>query len=224
MALETLCGPDDVATPDGPLPGARDVLAPKARNHAGRFNPLAEMVTARSIVDIGRIGRDFAKFLNYYKNMSETFLISLKKISIWDNYYKFCFEKNSWNKVIFFFYYYNRHHPGKLYLNEFIRRGGVAETSDRAFPSDWTRDTLDNRMIVDDVYMFDDLKRGLGTALRKAGVPENLVSGLELPRLKTETRDVQRPCRFDSAANATVEKTFAREIETFGFAMPGKFR
>lgn len=223
MALETLCGPDDVVTPDGPFPKARDVLAARSRNYAGRFNPAPELMMARRAVDVGRIGRDFLKWPKYYNHMRASSVKARTPARVWDGYYKFCFERNSWDKVISFFSYLNRYESGQVDFNAFMRGQGGA-TADRAFPGDWTRYTLHDRMIVDDVFMFDDLAGGLRTALRKAGVAEDLVAGLELPRLKTEIRDRARTHRFDAEANAVVERVFAREIEAFGFVMPDKFR
>lgn len=224
MALEKICGPDDVITPDGPIPTKNDVLLPKARNYKGRFNPIPELAMARSAVDVGRILRDSYKWPKYYNHMRAYSVKSRTNFNIWDGYYKFCFERNSWDKAISFYYWFNRADPNRVSVGDFIRMGGKGGTADRSFPTDWARYTLDNKIILDDVYGFDDIAGGLRTALGKAGVSDEVIRSVEIPRLKSEVRDRGASFRFDDASNRVIETIFAKEIRTFSYTMPNKFR
>jgi hypothetical protein len=79
---------------------------------------------------------------------------------IWDSYYKFCFERNPWDKTVSFYYWFGRDQNLPPFT-EYIRNHRKYGTDDQTLPSDWTRYTLDDRLIVDDVFDYRDLSGGL---------------------------------------------------------------
>ncbi len=217
-ALQAICGPEDVLTPDHLHQGESDALAALARNFEGRFNPVREMAGARSPLAMARIARDFASRPKFYNHMRASSVRARIPGEQWDSYYKFCFERNPWDKTISFYYWRHRDGGAPLPLNDYIT-SSAGGTLDQRLPSDWTRYTQRDRIIVDDVFDYGDIAGGLATALERAGVPAAVREQVELPNLKDKIR--QQPEPLDDAASAVIEQFFAREIETFGYTRPG---
>ena len=69
QALQPICGPDDVLTPDHLHDTEEDVLLPLARNYQGRFNPAREISQCRRPIDAARVLRDAAKRPRFYNHM-----------------------------------------------------------------------------------------------------------------------------------------------------------
>jgi hypothetical protein len=229
MALEEICGSEDVITPDiaksrRSAPGASDVLISRARNYNGVFNPFVELPMASSALDVARISRDFLRWPKYYNHMRGYSVKSRVDSKVWNNYYKFCFERNPWDKVISFYYWFNRGNNNALSIGDFIRLGGTAQTMDRSLPTDWSRYTLNNQLILDDVYCFDSLSLGLKTALKRAGVDDKVIQSVKIPQLKTKIRNHNANFSFDDASNEVVKNVFHNEIEKFGYFMPERFK
>ena len=221
LALQRICGPDDIVTHDGttrqmrPARAARDVLLPGARNYDGRFNPLPELLRARHPVDAARVIRDWHARPKFYNHMRASSVRARVPRAVWDGYYKFCFERNPWDKVVSFYYWYGRDRelPG---INEFLldhRRWG---TTDQVLPSDWVRYAEGDRILVDDVFDFRDLAGGLATALARAGVPAEIAAAATLGQAKTRERKA-RGVAFRPETDALIRRAFRREIAAFDF-------
>jgi hypothetical protein len=221
-ALHAICGPEDVLTPDHLHSGEEDVLAPLARNYGGRFNPLRELTASRRPLEAARVLRDAALRPRFYNHMRASSVRARIPRGMWDSYYKFCFERNPWDKVISYYYWVGRSRQLPDF-DTFLREGrGQWRTADQTLPSDWTRYTLHDRVIVDDVFDYADLAGGVDTALARAGVPEEVRRQVQLSREKGSLRK-RTPPAFSQEADAVIRRAFAREIETFDFcsAPPG---
>jgi len=221
LALQRICGPDDVLTHDGsgrlpnPRRAAKNVLWPEARNYDGQFNPLPELVRSRSPLDAARVLRDYVHRPKFYNHMRATSVRARVPKEVWENYYKFCFERNPWDKVVSFYYWYgrNRDLPD---INEFLLNQRRYGTADQVLPSDWTRYADGPRIIVDDVFDFRDLSGGLATALARAGVPEEVAAQATLGREKAEVRK-KATVTFRPETDAMIRRVFRHEIAAFDF-------
>lgn len=214
-ALQPLCGAEDVLTPDHLFESDSDVLMAQARNYEGRFNPLREMAQCRDPVSLARVMRDALKRPRFYNHMRASSVRARVPQQIWDSYYKFTFDRNPWDKVISFYYWFGRH--GQLpEFNTFVQNHRQFGTTDQTLPSDWTRYTLHNRIIVDDVFDFADLAGGLRQGLAKAGVPQEVIASAALGQEKTSQRKPD-PIALAPQTDAIIRRAFASEIATFGF-------
>lgn len=222
LALQKICGPDDVLTHDGsghapsPRRAAKNVLWPEARNYGGSFNPVPELVRTRSPVDAARVMRDWWQRPRFYNHMRATSVRARVPREVWEGYYKFCFDRNPWDKVVSFYYWYGRNRDLPE-INAFLRDRRRYGTSDQVLPSDWTRYADGDRVIVDDVFDFADLEGGLETALARAGVAPEIAAQATLGREKTELRR-PAPVTFAPESDALIRHAFRREIATFDFA------
>ena len=215
LALQPICGPEDVLTPDNLHSGEKDVLAAQARNWQGRFLPVRELMHCRYPIEAARVLRDAATRPKFYNHMRASSVKARVPAAVWDGYYKFCFDRNPWDKAVSFYYWRGRSRPMPEF-NDYIVNWRDHGTLDQALPSDWTRYTLHDRLVVDDVFDFADLAGGLATALSRAGVPADIVARVTLGAEKTATRK-EATVRFREEADAVIRRAFAREIASFDF-------
>jgi hypothetical protein len=222
LALQQICGPDDVLTHDGtareisPRRAARDVLAPNARNYDGPFSPYPELLRSRSPVDAVRIIRDWRRRPKFYNHMRAASVRARIPTKVWESYYKFCFDRNPWDKVVSFYYWYGRKRDDLPEINEFLVNHRRFGTADQILPSDWVRYAEGDRIIVDDVFDFRDLEGGLATALKRAGVPDEVAAKATLGRAKTEQRKT-RTVALLPETDALIRRAFRREIARLDF-------
>lgn len=219
-ALSEICGPEDVLTPDHLHSGEHDELMPDARNWEGRFNPLREIGSARSALDVARIARDFAKRPKFYNHMRASSVRARISPRQWNSYFKFCFDRNPWQKMVSFYFwnYRGRQDDAPEFRDYILDSSG--HTVDQHYATDWDRYAVGDRIIVDRVCRFEDLERELRSALKQAGVPDQEVEAIALPRLKSELRPPSDPVHYDAETAAKVAEIFRREIGAFGHAIP----
>jgi hypothetical protein len=215
LALQKICGPEDILTPDGVHPKKGDVLLPRARNYEGRFWPFREIMQDRHPLAAARTLRDLWERPRFYNHIRASSVRARIPRDIWDSYYKFCFDRNPWDKMISFYYWFGRR--GSLPpFNEYVRNRRQFGTDDQTLPSDWSRYTLHDEIIVDDVFDFRDLSGGLNAALSRAGVAPEIIEQVILAKEKTEVRK-SRKIEFDPDVDAIIRRAFAREIATLPF-------
>lgn len=206
------CGPEDIVSPD-PVP------VEEATNYEGRFNPLPELVHTLSPIQHARTLRDWRRRPKFYCHLSAYSIRHRIGPRIWDTYYKFTFERNPWDKMVSFYYWYHRYRvkykePMPSFREHVLKRANVL-WSDRLFPLDWKRYTLGNRLAVDYVGRFENLREDLAHVLATIGLP----AAKELPREKGAVRADRRHYSeaYDEQTKARVAELFSREIGEFGY-------
>lgn len=126
---------------------------------------------------------------------------------VWNGYFKFCFERNPFDKAISRYYWRTR--PPRPPIADFLA------SRHRRFLSDWNIYTLDECVAVDFVGRFENLTADLEKIAERLGLPEPL----ELPRAKGDTRTNRDHYSqvLDGRARALIERVCAREIREFGY-------
>jgi len=216
-ALAPLCGPNDVITSDGTKKQI-GFYSEYAKNFEGSFNLLREIRQQDSLLGIARSVRDYIERPRYYNHIAGLAVMSRTDRSVWENYYKFCFERNPWDKMVSFYHFYNRRKAERDQLNEYIQNKPLLKTVDQHFATDWSRYTRKNQVIVDRVYDFSDIAGGVEHALRYCGVPEVLISQIDLPRLKSDTR--KDNIRLSPRSVEVIAQVFRNEIKYMNYVVP----
>lgn len=202
IALSKACGDDDIITPiyldDEKL---RESLGYKgAQNYdvPSRYYNF----------------RDWAKRLlknkkkQYYNHISATEIKNLIDPDIWNTYYKFCFERNPWDKVISHYYWKYRTEP-RPSLSEHINSGltNLASSFDLY--------SINDKLVVNKVGFFENLQSDLSDICHEIGIKEEI----ELPMTKGGARKDKR--HHDEIMSAedkeNIRKLFSREIKQFGY-------
>jgi hypothetical protein len=202
IALSRYCGPDDVITPilypeDNRLRrelgyrGQQHYHIPWSRHSAG------EKVTA--LLKRRRIA--------FFNHCSARMVRNRIDPDIWRSYFKFCVERNPWDKAVSAYYWEHQVEPRPPFAEFLHQRYGGALAYDLY--------SLDGVVALDQVYRFeamDEMCRDLGQRL---GLP----GPLELPRTKTVQRKDRRHYRevLAPAERDQIAIMAAREIAAFGY-------
>lgn len=196
--LSAVCGPEDIVTE---IRGDHTHLA---RNDRGLFVPIAP-AELRHPSGAGRSFRRLARRQRYFNHMSAEQVIRRLGRAAWDESYTFCFERNPWDKV--------------ASLWGFLRRDGRTEDDFETFVlsgpsrSDWCLYTIDGRIVVDEVFRFEDLTGALARIADRIDV--------ELPALPHEKASgsgrADYRSMYDDRLRARVEADFRNEIAQFGY-------
>lgn len=202
IALSKYCGPDDIIS----KVSRKDEEVRRTLGHRGPQNelrpwhayPLRDLLY--SFLRRGRRPQ--------YKHPRAVAVRRYLGDAIWDSYYKFCIERNPFDRAISLYYFvkvYGRPLPP---INDFI-----CMTSARQL-SNWPRYTAGNRILVDHVARYEDLTTELTRLSARLGLPP-----LELPQTKAAYREDRRHYSqvLNQAARRRIERVCAREIEMFSY-------
>lgn len=131
--------------------------------------------------------------------------------SVWDSYYKFCVERNPWDKTISQYCMLNYRSGGKLSIGQFMTGPDLPINFPRYM------DRSGNRVIVDRVLKYENLAEELGETFRMLGIP---FEGSLNVNAKSEYRTDRRPYQevFTEAQASYIGKVFAKEIELHGYS------
>jgi hypothetical protein len=126
---------------------------------------------------------------------------------IWDSYFKFCFERNPYDKAISHYYWVTQ--EPRPSIAEYL-----AETEEN-YLSDWDMYTLNDQVAVDFIGRYENLHDDL------AAVSEQLkIRLVPLVHTKSDIRKDKRAYRtvLDSTARAHIERIFANELRAFNYS------
>lgn len=128
----------------------------------------------------------------------------------WNSYFKFCFERNPWDKAISLYYWRYRDRESPLPLVQFLR------SVQPYLLSNYEMYTIDGSVAVDHVALYENFEVEL------EGIRERLQlsEAIELPQMKADFRKDRRNYAdvLGSEERAIIEKVCAREIALFGYA------
>ncbi len=97
-------GPEAIVTPVFP-----EVDGHEARHHDDRFNPLPQVLRQRRVAPAWR---DLRRRRTFYNHMPAARIRERVGAKVWNSYFKFCFERNPWDKVVSWYYFRQRADTG----------------------------------------------------------------------------------------------------------------
>lgn len=202
ITLSALCGPDDVITTISPKDEAtRAGLGyPTARNYHVPFGRY-------TVRDWGRLVLKGTR-QRFYNHNPASHVVGYIDAEIWREYFKFCFERNPWDKVVSS-YYWEKVRAPHLEFSEFVISGKANKVEDFDLYS------INGEIVVDHVYRYEALDESLADICSRLGGAERPV----LPRSKGGARKSRGPYRvmYGDEEREKVARVFAREIAHFGY-------
>jgi len=128
---------------------------------------------------------------------------------IWDNYFKFCVERNPWDKTLSHYHMMKYRAGGTLTLEEYFSRGRFSQNIEKY------TDSAGNVML-DKVAKYENLDRELSDIFRCLGIP---FSGTLLEKAKSEYRKDRRHYRtvFTAEQSQMIAELFEAEIAMHGY-------
>lgn len=146
----------------------------------------------------------------FYNHMPATDVRNEVGDVIWNSYYKFCVERNPWDKVLSFYWMERSRNGNFLNFDEFLTRDLIG--------FNWPLYSDENQVspIVDKVLRYETLGRDLAAVFCKLGVPW---AGELKHRAKSEYRVDRRPYREVLTTNQVdiISRRFQKEIDWHGY-------
>lgn len=205
IALSGICGAEDIITPISPSDEAvrKQLGFRTAQNYLLPFSSYTRLDWAKLIVKQERL-----KFFNHISAEAITQYIDP---SIWNNYFKFCFERNPWDKLISWYYWANGDEQYGSIKN-FILSGKSG--SIKGFEL-YTKGGI---CVVDKVYKLEKMEAALADISDRVGLDRPLV--LPKYKAKSHSRKDKRHYReiLTHEEAELVASIFAREIRTWDYS------
>lgn len=210
IALSKLCSSNDIITPISP----EDELLRKKLDFKGPQN-YNKKIIEYNLKDILKILIKHNKPKLFFNHMSA---VDVKKIvgeNIWMSYYKFCFERNPWDKLLSLYYWENRANDNYT-LEEFFRRKRYEVLRNKGGWGLYT-DSNDN-IIVDKVYKYEEIDSALSNLQEKFKLNHELV--LYKTKAKYRPMSCNNSTIFTPTQNKIIENIFVKEISLFNYHNP----
>jgi hypothetical protein len=202
IALSKYCDSNDIIT----LIAPRDE---KIRQELGYPGPQNCDVPLRFLSKLEwlRMVR-YRKRKQYYNHAKAPFIRGHIDRKIWNGYFKFCFERNPFDKAISR-YYWETKEP-RPSINDYLN-----ETPSNPL-SNWPIYTINDHIAVDFIGRYENLDDDLATVAEKIGLPGQL----DLPRAKGAFRQNREHYSkvLDAEARARIEVICAKEIARLDYS------
>lgn len=203
IALSRYCDAGDIVTKIG----HRDEPKRQALGYQGPVNHLEPFD--------GSLRARFDRWLHgprhrYWNHMPASEVRAKVGEAVWSSYFKFCFERNPWDRAISQYHWQNR---SKKRLPDFDSY--LVEMERRGILSNFDTYAIDGVIAVDRVYRFEEMQASLEDIVRRLQLPAPMV----LPDAKRNVRRDKRPYQeaYSERGRKYVETVCAREIREFGY-------
>jgi len=127
----------------------------------------------------------------------------------WDGLFRFCFERNPWDKAISFYFWRTKRRTEPPPFEVWATRPGNLVSERDLY-------MIDGQLAVDFVGRYETLAADLQSVLDRVGVR----TSIELPRAKGAHRPAGERTPIGPAVDELIRREFAWEIETFGYTRP----
>jgi len=234
LALARVCGPEDVITAVV-HPADRALQRSLGPGYRGQQNDLVPWRFLDAL-DVAR-GLKSLRRPRFTNHMAAVDIRRFVPREVWDGYYKFCVERNPWDKAVSLYFWWREleaqfrrdpvafrrelgaaargvewmiaHHPvGDMTLSQFVQSGRGN------FVKGYDLYTIDGEVVVDRILRFERLTDDLGDVARQLGI--------ELPALPRAKGGIRKPGlhyrdQLDDADRTKIARVFAREIALLGY-------
>ncbi len=205
IALAKHCGPDDIITPIG----ADDEEIKRELGYPGPQN-------YKGAVERGLVAGFMHRFAKkkkerFYNHMPASEIKERIDGDVWRDYFKFCVERNPWDRVVSLYYWRTKDKQPPPTIEEYIASKGPYSLKRKGIGLY----TIGGEIVVDKVCLFENLAEDLEEVRKIVGIPEPL----ELPRAKSKFRPAKKSYQeaLGGKERERIAKLFSEEIELFGY-------
>jgi len=198
--------------------GRKDIITPISRRDEKKRRQLGGRRCCNYLAPVWEYsGEDFTTLIKtghpkkkYYNHMPAREIRDKIGEDIWNSYYKFCFERNPWDRMASLYFWLNK--KGKApSMEEFLNSEKPALLKRRGIEAY----SIDGKIAVDKICRFEQLQEELDSVCKKIGI----AGGLELPHAKSGHRKDKKNYRnlFNDADRERVAEMFSEEIKLLGY-------
>ena len=197
--LASLCDGRDIVTRTGL---ATDYVA---GNYGGFANPFPYWLARPRVHHPLRTLRRFWEGERFFDHMFLHELYALPESAQWRDYFKFCFERNPWDKVVSRYFWKYRERAQRPDFETFV-------ATDRLV-SDYDMYSINGEVAVDYIGRYENLAESIAEIGRRLGC------SISMPgKANSGTRQVRDyRSMYSEKSHDIVAKHFAREIKLFGY-------
>lgn len=202
--LSQFAGPQDVFTPiHPPVPGH------EPRNYRGWWNLLREWPLHETWEQRWGMIQQWIHRQKFYNHIPAALVRTRIAPDIWEHYFKFCVERNPWDKTLSHYAMIRARAGGQLSFDAYLANGFFCTDFDKY------TDAAGN-LLVDEVLRYETLNQDLARVFQRLGIPFSGDLGV---RAKSEYRQDRRPYQehYTPRQRAIIEQAFAREIAMFDY-------
>ncbi len=201
--LSNCCSAKDIFTPIKPV-----VETHLPRNYLGYWNPFKEI-----FYNSGKYTKWTLKKLiaqnKYYNHIPASILKNRVSRSVWDSYYKFCVERNPWDKTISHYYMLYHRSNGKLTFDQYLKNGNYCIN----YPLYTNKN---GKIIVDKVIHYEKLNSELNNLFNSFGIEYNNSLGVNAKsKYRIDKRDYRDILNNDQ--KKIIDKLFGYELYLFNY-------
>ncbi len=201
IALSTMCGPEDVITPITP----EDERL--RQEFGGRGPQNCDVPLSRYDDNELAYHRATGHRFSFYNHLPAAKVRQYIGEDVWRCYFKFCFERNPWDRAISHYYWETRSLDPRPPIGDFLES------------SNWLSNfhvySLGDEIAVDRIGRYEQLGSDLAEIAKQLRLPRRLV----LPYAKATSR-IDRRCYRDvlgERERSLIEKACASEIRMLGY-------
>ncbi len=202
IGLSKFCGPDDVITTISP----EDEAQRKELGYRGPQNyriPFSNYSKGDYLRFLQRRNR-----LCFYNHMGAAEIIRYTDPKVWETYFKFCFERNPWDKVVSWYFWRYKVEP-RPSISDFIR------SREANLIKGFELYTLSSEIVVDKVYRYERINEAVEDIRAKL----DLGAQIELPKAKATWRGTHDTYKamLSPSDRERIAQVYAREIAYFHY-------
>ena len=206
IALSKFCDEKDVITPISP----KDEIIRQSLGYRGPQNYIS---TFREYKFMDWLNF-FLKYKNkrkkqYYNHITATRTKKILGNEKWNEYYKFCFVRNPWDRVISQYFWRTKNKNPKF--SKFIKSKhykDLIKKGENIY-------TINNNIVVDKIFKYEEINESMIKLKKILNLPDEI----KLPITKSNTRKIKKDYKtFLSNNNRDyIYNTFKKEIKKFNY-------
>lgn len=206
VALSKYCGQQDILTPNGSDELRKQLGFMTRRNYKKGISELKPKEIASTLYHRKRPEK-------FYNHISATEIQGKLDQDIWKEYLKFTVVRNPFDRMISSYYWNMRNKEHHIDFAQYLRN----------FPErvneNWKLYTYQDKVIVDDFAMYENLEKDLERISNRIGLEENVYDVMKELRTKGGVRPRSIPHRevMGDSERMLIEELGKGEIELFGY-------
>lgn len=145
----------------------------------------------------------------FFNHMPGQQIARLISPEIWDNYFKFCVERNPWDKTLSHYHMVKNYSKTPLSLGKYFQ--------EKFFPKDFPKYTnKKGKILVDKIIRYETLDQELSSLFADLGIPFNGTLGIwAKSTYRTDYRNYREVLTSQQAAE--IAFFFSQEINLLGY-------
>lgn len=206
IALSKFCGPDDVITPITD----EDEAVRRGLGYRGPQNFRAP-ISAYGMKGLARIVLRGKRALKgqFYNHMPAELVRKRLDKDIWDNYFKFCIERNPYDRCVSSYFWTHQREPRPPFVKHVNLHAQLLKENG------YYLYTIDDQVVVDKICRYESLADELEAVRQRIGLPDSL----QLPTAKSRFRKDKSHYRdiIDAESRVKIAALFSEEMKLLGY-------